>query len=199
MKSKWGAHHNDSSFVDSIDHSLHTIQESEGEEEKLEEEEELVEDTTFKYGPVTGLITYVDMGSDFYRDTDRETSGTLNEGEQKTKNYGLLSNIKGGEIIGGYLDSGANAHIFNTQNVFEKIHTQTTSIFTACNTQDNKNTNKGSVGRLKPIQFDTGIDINIEKAIYCKNLTENVVSVGNLCDNNLTVIYTNTGMVYTRE
>jgi len=63
------------------------------------------------YGPVTGLITYVDIVSDFHRDTDREVSGASNGEEKGTGPIGLLSGM-GGSIIGGYLDSGANAHIF---------------------------------------------------------------------------------------
>ena len=141
-KSKWVANQIESSIVDSIKHPLHTIHENEGEKE-FEREEEYGE---YMYGPVISLITYVDTGSDFFRDTDRELSGTddgKGENEKGKGPYiGLLSGMGEGGIIGGYLDSGANAHIFNTQNVFQKIDTKNTNIFTAC---EDKNKNTASV------------------------------------------------------
>ena len=180
IKSKREAYLFDINHVFSIDYSLYPIHEieSEGEEDESEEEEE--------YGPIRGMIAFVESLSETCRDTGRETSGNPS-GSGKRKPYiGLLSNMEEENKIGGYLDSGANAHIFKTQNVFEQIDPRQTNIFTATETT-HKNT--ASVGKTKNLKYDTGISTEIEKGIYCKNIVENLISVGKMCDNNHTIIF----------
>ena len=125
--------------------------------------------------------------SELYRNDSRQSDENRSDGMDIIK--GLLTNRKEREnVIGGYLDSGANAH---TKDVFVEFQNKQTNIFTACSNSTDKNTNQASVGKLKALTYNTGGNMinETEKGIYCKDVVENLISVGKMCDSNQIVVF----------
>ena len=82
-----------------------------------------------------------------------------------------------------FLDSGANAHFFKNQDLFESFDEgKGTTVQTACNKSDSQ----ALVGKVKALSYGGNGNIALEKgssAILCESLFENLVSVGKICDN----------------
>ena len=100
-------------------------------------------------------------------------------------NVVFLSKEEADTHVQGYLDSGANAHMFKNKNVFEDIDSKLTTVTTACQGEAESSANMASVGKVKSLRYDTGADAVIDvqsKGIYCNTLVENLISVGKMCD-----------------
>ena len=80
-----------------------------------------------------------------------------------------------------YLDSGASAHMFKEKEVFVEIKGKQITLTTACDKSEKKNTAQVGSTHTLECQSGTAIEENSE-AIFCKDLVENLISVGTVCD-----------------
>ena len=98
-------------------------------------------------------------------------------------------------VVEGYLDSGANSHIFNTKEVFEEIDTQNTNLITACSGEKGNTANRG---KIKPLTYNTETTVSVSsesKGVYCSTAVHNLLSVGKLCETDRTIVFDQHGYV----
>jgi len=88
-----------------------------------------------------------------------------------------------------FLDSGAGENMFKTRDVFTKIGEKKSTLLTACT--DAKSS--AVQGQMKGLKYDkTNIDVNLDtknRAIFCDQLNENLVSVGKMCENKQVIVF----------
>src|SRR6185437_3377278 len=95
-----------------------------------------------------------------------------------------------------FLDSGANSHIFKTKDAFKTIEGPKTNLTTA----SGEKAIAGTVGKMKTFKTESGAAIDNQNAIFCDKVVENLISVGNMCDTQHTIVFTHThSLIYTGE
>ena len=87
-----------------------------------------------------------------------------------------------------YLDSGASAHMFKEKVVFVEIKGKQITLTTACDRSEKKNI--AQVGSTHTLECQSGTTIKENsEAIFCKDLVENLISVGTVCDQGHTIVF----------
>lgn len=101
------------------------------------------------------------------------------EDEQKTQKH-------------GYLDSGANSHMFKSKDIFETLEQPHTKIITAC---ENDQKHQASVGETHTLTTPDGETLLKKgtQAVFCETLLENLISVGRLCEHGHCVVFDQLG------
>ena len=117
--------------------------------------------------------------------------GGIRKGDQGEGNVVLLSieSEKENQEMKGYLDSGANANVYKSKDMFVELGEKSNSTLkTACGGGE-----KGSevyTGKVKGMVFSDGeTEMGVERGVFCESLVENLISVGKLCDSNSTVVF----------
>lgn len=105
---------------------------------------------------------------------------------------GVISNfLSKGENSGNklelILDSGANETMVNRRSLIDTLDTRKTKIITA-----GKNFETGNYGTPKKVYFPNQTELQFgkeNKIVFSENLTDNLVSVGRICESGLSVLF----------
>ena len=84
------------------------------------------------------------------------------------------------------IDSGANAHMFCSQELFDEYRTETSS--NSIGTADGSKTITSERGKVL-IGLSEGVDVELSNVLHAPKLSYNLVSVSALTDNGITVVF----------